>query len=588
MAQLSAWMGAGMVAAGVSAALIAGADTAAAETGSETAGATASTSDTADRGPRAADNAAGESDSADPSSTTDEAVTDADTDTDTDVDTDTDTDTEEAHDADDADAEVDDTSDPSEEDVDSDAPRTETNPGQAPERDDDTTTGSSSDDEQAVEDDAPELTDQDDPAEPESVDPQPASPESFADEQDPPSDPPARPVAKTVAAQRVSAAFAAPTALAAPEPRTLQEVIQSLVTEIIGAAIRFVAGPPVVPPGVNVTVRSSRLEITEGRFVRADWYYPDGDELPERFIYLQHGYRGVGPMYSYTASWLAERTNSVVVVPTLSSNPLVRDGFWLGDDQVYRATAALLLGDRDALTASAVAAGFARKYGSDAALPDRFTLVGHSLGAGVVAGTAGYYADAVIAGGAVNQLAGVVTLDGAPPGSVLADALDKLDGLGTYIPVIELGAPREDGSPRRVDEALNGHRPGHFNGVVLDNGQHLDSMQGGSRAIQLISYLNQGFPTEQNKSAAQTLIAGWINDIFAGRIDSSTGACAGVSCTGIYGEPGEAVSVATPVGPATGVVIGTSVAPVTTEFRPLSAISLLSSRSTSLRLAIAG
>ncbi|BBX67464.1 alpha/beta hydrolase [Mycolicibacterium psychrotolerans] len=547
MAQLSAWMGAGVVAAGVSAALIAGADTASADTGSDTAGATASTSDTTDRGPRASGDAAGESDSADASSTP--------------QDTDTDTDAEEAEDAD-----VDEAPDAAEEDVDSDADAgtdSDSTTDSASDRDHDAAIDGSSDDEQAVEDDTPELTDRDDPG---SVDPQPPRPEGSAEEQSASPITPTRPrpvsATNMIAAQRVVAAFTTPTAfttpavLAAPEPRTLQEVIQSLVTELIGAAIRFVAGPPVVPPGVNVTVRSSRLEITEGRFVRADWYYPEGDELPERFIYLQHGYRGVGPMYSYTASWLAERTNSIVVVPTLSSNPYVRDGFWLGDDQVYRATAALLLGDRDALTASAVAAGFARKYGSDAALPDRFTLVGHSLGAGVVAGTAGYYADAVIAGGAVNQLAGVITLDGAPPGSVLADALDKLDGLGAYIPVIELGAPREDGSPRRVDEALNGHRPGHFNGVVLDNGQHLDSMQGGSRAIQLISYLNQGFPTEQNKSAAQTLIAGWINDIFAGRIDPSTGACQGSSCAGIYGEPGEALSVATPVGTATGVVIG--------------------------------
>ncbi|RZT24670.1 hypothetical protein EV589_0390 [Mycobacterium sp. BK558] len=590
MAQLSAWMGAGVVAAGVSAALITGADSAAADTGSDTAGATASASDTVDRGPRASDNAGGKSGSAETSSTTED--TDTDTDTDTDADTDVDTDTEEADDAD-----VDEAPDASDEDVDSDADtdagddnQTGADTDSPSDRDHDAATESNSDDEQAVEDDAPELTEQDDPAEPESVDPRQASPEGAGDEQSAPPSTPARPLAatNTVAAKRVSAAFAAPTAAAAPEPRTLQEVIQSLVTELIGAAIRFVAGPPVVPPGVNVTVRSSRLEITEGRFVRADWYYPDGDELPERFIYLQHGYRGVGPMYSYTASWLAERTNSIVVVPTLSSNPYVRDGFWLGDDQVYRATAALLVGDRDALTASAVAAGFAKRYGADAALPDRFTLVGHSLGAGVVAGTAGYYAEAVIAGGAVNQLAGVITLDGAPPGSVLADALDKLDGLGTYIPVIELGAPREDGSPRRVDEALNAHRPGHFNGVVLDNGQHLDSMQGGSRAIQLISYLNQGFPTEQNKSAAQTLIAGWINDVFAGRIDSSTGACEGSGCAGIYGEPGAVVSIATPVGPATGVVIGTSAAPVTTVFRPLSATSLVSSRSTSLRLALAG
>ncbi|PRC47412.1 hypothetical protein C6A85_85080, partial [Mycobacterium sp. ITM-2017-0098] len=226
--------------------------------------------------------------------------------------------------------------------------------------------------------------------------------------------------------------------------------------------------------------------------------------------------------------------------------------FWLGDDQVYRATAELLLGDRDALTASAVSAGFARKYGADAALPDRFTLVGHSLGAGVAAGAAKYYADAVIASGATNRLAGIILLDGAPPGDVLADALDKLDGLGTYIPVLELGAPR-DGETRRVDEALNGHRPGHFNGVVLDGGQHLDAMQGGSWLIQYVSYLYQGFPTEQNKSAAQTLIAGWVNDVFAGRIDPSTGACEGSDCNGIYGAPGHPVSVATPEGPATGV-----------------------------------
>lgn len=570
MAQLSAWMGAGVVAAGVSAALIAGADTATADTGSsDTAGATAGTSETTDRGPRASDDASGESDSADTSSDS--------KDTDVDTDTDTDTDADEAPDASEEDA-----------DTETDAEtETRNDSDTTPVRHDQETTDTRSDDVPAVEDEAPEPTDEDDPAAPTSSAPPAAESEGSTDDESAPSSPSAQsPATNVVAAKRVSAAIAAPATLAAPEPRTLQEVIQSLVTEIIGAAIRFVAGPPTVPPGVNVTVRTSRLEITEGRFVRADWYYPEDDELPERFIYLQHGYRGVGPMYSYTASWLAERTNSIVVVPTLSSNPYVRDGFWLGDDQVYRATAALLLGDRDALTASAVAAGFAARYGADAALPDRFTLVGHSLGAGVVAGTAGYYAEAVIASGAVNQLAGVITLDGAPPGTVLADALDKLDGLGTYIPVIELGAPREDGSPRRVDAALNEHRPGYFNGIILDNGQHLDSMQGGSRAIQLISYLNQGFPTEQNKSAAQTLIAGWINDIFAGRIDPWSGACVGAGCAGIYGEPGAAVSIETPVGPATGVVIGTSAAPVTTLFRPLSVVSLVSARSTSVRLVV--
>ncbi|WP_349270346.1 hypothetical protein MPNTM1_01318 [Mycolicibacterium parafortuitum] len=576
MAQLSAWMGAGVVAAGVSAAMIAGADTATADTGSGTTGGTAGASDTA-----------AERHSAKPPKreTEDADTTDSDTkDSDTkDADTkDADADSEDAgvDDAEAGDADADDASDPAEESVE---PDVEVGPGPDPSGatpvvDDEDTTEPESNAAQPV--GTTELP-EDQTKAPASTDPQPAQDAASPEPQSAPS-------VDQVAAQRVSATVEASATSAEAPPRTLQDVLQSLFTEIIGAAIRFVAGPPVVPAGVNVTVRTSRLEITEGRFVSAHWYYPDGTELPERFIYLQHGFRGVGAMYSKTASWLAECTNSIVVVPTLSSNPLVRDGFWLGDDQVYRATADLLLGDRDALMASAVAAGFARKYGAEATLPQRFTLVGHSLGAGVAAGAAGYYADAVAASGAVNQLAGIVTLDGAPPGSVLADALDKLESLGAYVPVIELGAPRKDGTPRRVDAALNDHRPGHFNGVVLDDGQHLDSMQGGSWAIQLISYLNQGFPTEQNKEAAQTLIAGWINDIFAGRIDSSTGVCAGEGCAGIYDEPGQAVSVETAKGAATGVVIGTQVALERTEFRPPAVTSLVSRRSTALRLAIAG
>lgn len=569
MSQLSAWMGAGVVAAGMSAAMIAGADAASADTGADAGGTSTSTSETPNRGPRAAQHSARDTRSTDTRST-DTDTTDNDEDTrtvdadgeDTDVDetdadvdvSDVDTDSEDAKEVDDPDVgapdsesestplSVDETSDEATDDVEDSSPAVRTGRHVV---------------------DKPESAPLTSPAVP-------------------------RAVANETTAQRMSPVRTTSAAVSAPQRRTLEEVIQSLVTDLVGAAIRVVAGPPVVPPGVDVTVRSSRLEITEGRFVRADWYYPDGDELPERFIYLQHGYRGVGAMYSYTASWLAERTNSIVVVPTLSSNPYVRDGFWLGDDQVYRATAELLLGDREALTASAVAAGFARHYGATAALPDRFTLVGHSLGAGVAAGAAGYYAEAMIASGATNQLAGIMTLDGAPPGTVLADALDKLDGLGVYIPVFELGAPREDGSPRRVDQALNEHRPGHFNGVVLDNGQHLDSMQGGSRAIQLISYLNQGFPTEENKSAAQTLMAGWLNDIFAGRIDPATGACGGGSCAGIYGSPGDEITVATPVGAATGTVIGTSVTPSSARFRPAVLTSLMSSRSAFLRVAVAG
>ena len=597
MAQLPAWMGAGVLAAGVSAAMIAGADTAGADSGSDTSGAAASSSGSADPGPRGTDRDTGDTDSSKP---TDASGTDADTDADA-ADTEADADEAEVDDLDTADladeaedAIVDETEDA----IADETEDVEDPDDQLPETGSDDSTGTSSGDARAVDHDLTAL-----PRQLDTVDEFAAEPEHSeapteeageptaveAEEQQLPVETavPAATVANIVAAQRISTTLSEPAALVQPQPWTLQEIVQSLVLDVIGVAVRFISGPPVAAPGTNVTVRSSSLEITEGRTVPADWYYPDGDEPPQRLIYLQHGYLGVGSMYSYTASWLADRTNSIVVVPTLSSNRYVRDGFWLGDDQVHRATSDLLLGDRDALTASAVAAGFAKKYGAGVALPETFTLVGHSLGAGVAAGAAGYYADAVIASGATSRLAGIVLLDGAPPGDVLPEALDKLDGLGAYIPVLELGAPRESDA-RRVDEALNVHRPGHFNGLVLDRGAHLDSMQGGSWLIQLVSYLYQGFPTEQNKAAAQTIIAGWLNDTFAGRIDAATGACEGDDCAGIYGEPGQTVSVETPKGPASGTVIGTAVAPMSTEFQPPSVSSLMATRSTAVRLMIQG
>mgnify|MGYP000430430544 CR=1 FL=1 len=601
MAQLSVWMGAGVVAAGMSAALIAGADTASADT--DTTGGSASSVDSATTA--AAADSDGESDDTDEAG--DAGTADADKD---DADAE---DSDETELTDELTDDLDDASDPDDAsdlvdavgDVDAVADADADADADAVDDAEEQTRASDAGSQPAVDDvtdpaRAAELSEGDAVApeaepdllegEPDKADALTAAPrDSVTAAPEPMSETPsaARLAADTVVAQRTSSALSAPQVMAAPEPRTLQEVIQSLVMDIIGVAVRFVSGPPIAAPGTDVTVRSSRLEITEGRYVRADWYYPDSDEPPQRLIYLQHGYLGVGPMYSYTASWLAHRTNSIVVAPTLSSNRYVRDGFWLGDDQAHRATADLLLGDREALTASAVAAGFAKKYGAGAALPETFTLVGHSLGAGVAAGAAGYYADAVIASGATNRLAGIVLLDGAPPGDVLGQALDKLDGLGADIPVLELGAPREEGS-RRVDEALNGHRPGRFNGIVLDDGQHLDSMQGGSWLIQLVSYLYQGFPTEQNKAAAQTIIAGWVNDIFAGRIDPTTGLCDGDDCAGIYAAPGQTVSIETPKGPATGAVIGSVIAPTSVEFQPLAANSLLLTRSPAIRLLIGG
>ncbi|MEH3132850.1 MAG: hypothetical protein PGN27_23080 [Mycolicibacterium neoaurum] len=385
------------------------------------------------------------------------------------------------------------------------------------------------------------------------------------------------PAAASPAAAITSATVSS--AVAAPQ-RSLLDIIASFVFDFVGVAVTFIAGPPVVPRGSTVTVRTSTLAIDGQHTVPAHWYYPAGDEPPQRIIYLQHGFLGVGAMYSYTAANLAESTNSIVVVPTLTSNRNVEDGFWLGSDEALRATAALLLGDREALTASAIAAGFAERYGAEATLPDRFALVGHSLGGNLVAGAAGYYADAITAGGETSHLAGVILLDAAPQGSVLSDALVKLDGVGSYVPVMELGAPKE---PRRVDEALNQHRPGTFNGIVLENGKHLDSMDGGSWLIQFISHLYQGFPTAQNQAAAQVIIDGWAKDILDGRIDPLTGRCAGAECAGIYGDPGQVLELPTPAGPTRGSVIGSAVPVRSAEFEPMPVTATVAARGPAAR-----
>ncbi|KUI30308.1 hypothetical protein AU195_00920 [Mycobacterium sp. IS-1496] len=336
----------------------------------------------------------------------------------------------------------------------------------------------------------------------------------------------------------------------------------SVVFDFLGAVTKVITGPPQLPPGSTVTVRTSTLEIADGRRVSADWYFPDTDEPPTRIIYLQHGFLANGTMYSHTAAYLAERTNSVVVAPTLTSNPFRTDDFWLGGDPMYRAVAELFTGDREALNASAVAAGYTTRYGATATLPQDFVLVGHSLGGGLVAGASGHYARFVTANGEANHLAGVISLDGVPPRTdIVGNSLQALDATGTYVPFLELHAPTNYlNSTSNITQALNAGRAGKFHGVELNGGVHMDSMLGGNPVIQLSAYLVAGFPEPQNPPAAQHLMAGWINDMFAGRIDADTGTCTGADCTGIYGLPGSRVEIPTRKGRATATVLGTPVA----------------------------
>lgn len=558
MSHFSAWMGAGVVTAGVSAAMIIGADVASAETGPDSSPDSTTSSSDGDRTRPSSSQDASDNDASEKAPGTDN-----------DNDNDNGIDDDDAHDESTLDA------DETHNDIDIVT-------GAANRRDADDTADS---DRSAVK--SPKLDVTDLQAEKTLVSEAeedglpvgegPAFVESYSGGNDTaakPKAPNVTPAAATTLAAAIAPA-ASTTAAVAPQ-RSLQDIIASFIFDFVGVAVTFIAGPPVVPRGSSVTVKTSTLKIDDQHTVPAHWYYPNGDEPPQRIIYLQHGFLGVGAMYSYTAANLAETTNSIVVVPTLTSNRNVADGFWLGSDQALRATSALFLGDRKALTDSAIAAGYAQRYGPEVALPERFALVGHSLGGNLVAGAAGYYADAVAAGGGANQLAGVVLLDAAPQGSVLSDALVKLDGVGTYIPVFELGAPKEF---RRVDAALNEYRPGRFNGLVLENGKHLDSMDGGTWLIQFVSHVYQGFPTAQNQAAAQTIIGGWVGDILDGRIDPLTGRCDGDECAGTYGDLGQTLDLDTPAGPTRGAVIGVPVPVRSTEFQPESVTAMVAPRS---------
>ncbi|WP_051288511.1 hypothetical protein [Mycobacterium sp. URHD0025] len=385
------------------------------------------------------------------------------------------------------------------------------------------------------------------------------------------------------------------------EGSPLVRAVGSAVFNAIGGLIQAADGPPVVPPGLRDSVRvsSSTLVVSPGNEVPADWYFPTQGE-PQRMIYLQHGFLASGPMYSYTASYLAERTNSVVVVTTVTSNPYAEDGMWLGGDNMHKAVAQLFLDpDREALNASMSTATL--KAGQETfAVPQRFVLVGHSLGGGFAPGVAGYYAEGLVARradgqDAPNELAGVILLDGVPPSGTLTSALDRLAQLeasngndpADYVPVYELGAPANAfNSTSTVNGDLATARPGKFNGVVVDGGVHMDSMLGGNPLIQFAAYLVAGIPQPQNPPAVQWLMAGWVNDMFEGNIDPATGRCL-TDCNGIYGDPGDAIDIDGDRGNATAVVLDSGAQrdesswelgqfiPVAASFIPASVLSRL-------------
>ena len=341
-------------------------------------------------------------------------------------------------------------------------------------------------------------------------------------------------------------AFAAPTtsdALAptavAPTAPSLLSLIGTVIFNLYAFATRLVGGPAMVPPGSSVTVRQSTLHIDcgDGYDVPADWYIPAaGPEPPTRLIYLQHGFLAAGPWYSYTAATLAEQTNSIVVAPSFTSNFLACDACWLGAPPMHKAVADLFEDGNTALADSLRATGYA------GALPQRVVLMGHSLGGGLVAGTAGY----MVENGTVGKLAGVVMLDGVGlDGSMTA----SLKLVPEEIPIYQLAAPAYFWNQNGVGStALQQARPDRFIGVVLEGGSHVDAMRGGNPLIQFSQELVAGFTEARNVEAAKILMVGWVNDMFDPTQEPE----------GIYGDPGEQITIDTPAGVAIAIALPSS------------------------------
>lgn len=335
----------------------------------------------------------------------------------------------------------------------------------------------------------------------------------------------------------VSAAAETTAEVSAPK-QTLLSIVGTIVFNLYSFAIRVFGGPPLLPWGSTVTVRSSKVEIDcgDGYVVPADWYVPEGP-TPTRLIYLQHGFLAAGPFYSYTASRLAEATHSIVVTTSLTSNFLACDGCWVGGTQMHEAVAGLFVDGNTALADSAAAAGYSPSL---LAGVDRVVLMGHSAGGGLAAGAAGYMAH----NGAVDRLAGVVMLDGVGFGQVLPEALEKLPD---EVPIYNLAGKayywNMNGSS---GIALEQARSGQFHSVRLIGGLHSDTMLGGNPLVQAGLNLVTGWSKIENVKAAEILSAAWVNDMFAG---------APTPGSPYYGVAGDTLTIDTPRGTATAYVM---------------------------------
>ncbi|KWX67957.1 alpha/beta hydrolase [Mycobacterium sp. NAZ190054] len=497
------WLGAGVLAGGVSAAMLAGAGVAVADDGTSGSGSQAA-SGSDDNG--AADTNTGPAD--DTSDSDDESESDPEEDPDDDVEADP----EEP-------AEVEEPQD-SEDVGDSEDPRDVEDPEEVDDA------GEAGGD--YGQDTPATIPEPDDPAR--TPDPEPAAdvPESADESPEPAGEPAAEPAPAAVDAEPETPSTlvdSIETDLSSPDGAAVMksaavdspwtgastfnlfdivEDVSAMFYSWYTSTMQFLAGPPRAPFGSRVRVERSSLTLGNGVVVDADWYFPPGDAEPKGLIYLQHGMLASASFYGATAAYLAEKTQSIVVAPTLTWNVFDADSYPLMLPSTHRIVAELFTGDRAALTASARQAGFG------GALPTRVVLAGHSAGGGLVVGAARY----MVEHGVGDLLAGVVMLDGAGLAGVLSADLAKIP---RSIPVYNLAATPDSWNNRgHASDRLQQARPDMFTGVLVEGGHHSDSMQSVSGVVQFMAYLATGFSSPWNVQANEILTAGWINDMFDG------------------------------------------------------------------------
>ncbi|WP_167106124.1 hypothetical protein [Mycobacterium sp. DL592] len=331
-------------------------------------------------------------------------------------------------------------------------------------------------------------------------------------------------------------------------------------------SLAAVVAPSATNGVTGVKVGHSTLTIPAGSTsydAPADWYMPtqaDGTVAAKGVIWLQHGFLADKAFYSALATTLAQQTNSVVVAPTLSSFPsLGCPGCTLYGVSLQQGAASMFTGERAALNVSANAAGF------QGTLPEDFILAGHSAGGGWSVSVGGYYIDSLKPTD-TNHLLGVVMYDGVNMNGTLPQAITSLDTRNT--PVYQIASPAQTWNAFGVTtDQLLALRPGQFDGVVLVNGSHVDSMLGSNPLIDISAQLVTRWSAPGNTQATYTLSTGWINDFYAG-----AGPQAPVY--GLYGTAGQPIIM----GDAAAVVLPTPIAnslsPLEQAMRAWTAVTL--------------